>query len=48
MATEPMSNEERERWQLVLQALERAGKRDSYFYRRAVAIVETGRDPMRW
>jgi len=43
-----MSDEDRSRWQLVLEALEKAGKTDSYFYRRAVAIVKTGRDPMRW
>ena len=48
MAMEPMSDEDRSRWQLVLEALEKAGKTDSYFYRRAVAIVKTGRDPMRW
>jgi hypothetical protein len=48
MASESLSAEERQRWQDVLTALEKAGKQDSYFYRRAVAIVETGRDPMRW
>jgi hypothetical protein len=48
MASEVLSNDDRKRWEEVLTALEKAGKQDSYFYRRAVAIVKTGRDPMRW
>ena len=35
-------------WRLVKEALEHEGKTDCYFYRRAKAIVETGRDPFRW
>ena len=31
-------------WKKVKEALERAGKTDSYFYKRAVAILTTGRD----
>lgn len=33
-----------ENWRKVKQALEKAGKTDSYFYKRAVAILTTGRD----
>lgn len=35
----------RENWAQVKEALERAGKTDCHFYRRAVAVVTTGRDP---
>jgi len=31
-------------WRKVKAALEAAGKTDSYFYKRAVAILSTGRD----
>ena len=48
MASEVVSPKDRENWQRILTALEQAGKQDSYFYRRAAAIVKTGRDPMRW
>jgi len=34
-------------WKRVKKALEDAGKTDCYFYKRAVSIIETGRDPMR-
>ena len=37
-----------ENWKRVKQALEAADKTDCYFYKRAVSIIETGRDPMRW
>ena len=43
-----MDKRERDNWAKVKEALEREGKTDNYFYRRAVAIVETGKDPMRW
>jgi hypothetical protein len=43
-----MDKREIENWQKVKEALERAGKTDTYFYKRAVAIVNTGRDPMQW
>ena len=33
-----------ENWKRVKQALEAAGKTDCYFYKRAVSIIETGRD----
>ena len=41
-----MTTEERNNWKLVKKALEEADKTDCYFYRRAVAIVNGGDDPM--
>jgi hypothetical protein len=41
-----MTQREKDNWQKVKEALERAGKTDTFFYKRAVAIVTTGRDPM--
>ena len=41
-----MSTEERTNWEKVKVALEEADKTDCYFYRRAVAIVKGGEDPM--
>ena len=41
-----MSTEERDNWLKVKQALEEADKTDCYFYKRAVAIVEGGDDPI--
>ena len=35
-----------ENWQKVKEALEKAGKTDSMFYRRAVAIVAGRPDPL--
>jgi hypothetical protein len=35
----------RENWKKVKEALEAAGKTDCYFYKRAVQIELTGRDP---
>jgi hypothetical protein len=35
----------KENWRKVKDALETAGKTDSFFYRRAAAILKTGRDP---
>ena len=32
-------------WTKVKEALEEAGKTDCWFYRRACAVVETGKDP---
>ena len=43
-----LSSEEVNNWRKVKEALEKAGKTDSHFYTRAVAILETGRDPMKW
>lgn len=40
-----MDQRTRENWAKVKAALERAGKTDCDFYRRAVAVVTTGRDP---
>jgi hypothetical protein len=40
-----MDDRTRENWAKVKAALEEAGKIDCHFYRRAVAIVTTGRDP---
>jgi hypothetical protein len=34
-----------ENWKKVKEALEAAGKTDSYFYKRASAIIRTGVDP---
>ena len=36
-----------ENWQKVKEALEKAGKTDSMFYRRAVAIVAGRSDPLK-
>ena len=41
-----MSKEELENWQKVKDALEEAGKTDSFFYKRAVAILEGKPDPL--
>ncbi len=41
-----MSEAERTNWEKVKVALEEADKTDCYFYKRAVAIVESGEDPM--
>jgi hypothetical protein len=40
-----MDERTRENWLKVKAALEAAGKTDSPFYARAVAVVTTGRDP---
>ena len=41
-----MSTEERDNWLKVKEALEEADKTDCYYYKRAVAIVDGGNDPM--
>ena len=41
-----MSKEELENWQKVKDALEEAGKTDSFFYKRAVVILEGKPDPL--
>ena len=38
------STDQIQNWKKVKEALERAGKTDSYFYKRAVAILTTGKD----
>jgi len=43
-----LSSEEVNNWRKVKEALEKAGKTDCHFYTRAVAILKTGRDPMKW
>ena len=40
--------EELDNWRKVKKALEVANKTDCYFYQRACAILDTGRDPMKW
>jgi len=40
-----MDAQTRDNWRKVKEALEQAGKTDSYMYSRAVAIVRTGNDP---
>ena len=42
-----MSTEERNNWAKIKKALEEADKTDCYFYKRAVAIVEGGDDPIK-
>ena len=41
-----MSEDERANWKKVKEALEKAGKTDCYFYKRAVAICNGGKDPL--
>ena len=40
-----MDQQTRDNWLKVKIALEAAGKTDSYFYKRAAAIIKTGVDP---
>ena len=42
-----MSKEELENWQRVKEALEAAGKTDSFYYKRAVAICDGKPDPLK-
>jgi len=35
----------RDNWRRIKDALEAAGKTDNHYYRRALAILATGRDP---
>jgi hypothetical protein len=48
MAVEKLSPEQIENWRKVKEALEASGKTECFFYKRAVSIISTGRDPMRW
>ena len=41
-----MSEDERSNWKKIKEALEEAGKTDCYFYKRAVAICNGGKDPL--
>jgi len=40
-----MDKEVVDKWRKVKTALEEAGKTDSFFYKRALAVVTTGHDP---
>ncbi len=40
-----MDSAERENWRKVKEALEKAGKTDNHYYRRAVAICQGKGDP---
>lgn len=42
-----MDKTERENWQRVKEALEEAGKTDSYYYKRAIAILSGEEDPLK-
>ena len=42
-----MDDTEIENWRKVLVALEEAGKTDSFFYKRAVAILKGEDDPLK-
>ncbi len=42
-----MDKTERENWQKVKQALEEANKTDSYYYKRALAILAGDEDPLK-
>ena len=41
-----MNKDERENWKKVKVALEEAGKTDSFYYKRAVAICKGKDDPL--
>ena len=41
-----MSEEERNNWQRIKDAMEEKGTTDNYFYKRACAIVEGKKDPL--
>jgi hypothetical protein len=40
-----MDEEQVKKWALVKEALEKAGKTDSFFYKRALSVLKTGVDP---
>ena len=42
-----MDKQELENWQRVKEALESAGKTDSFYYKRAVAICDGKPDPLK-
>ena len=41
-----MDSHTRENWAKIKETLERTNKTDSYFYKRALAILKTGKDPL--
>jgi hypothetical protein len=48
MAVDKLSADQIENWKRVKEALEESGKTDCLFYKRAVSIMKTGRDPIKW
>jgi len=40
-----MTKEQIEKWKSVKEALEKAGKTDNHYYKRAATVVKTGVDP---
>lgn len=40
-----MDAEQLEKWRKVKEALEKTGKTDSFIYKRAATVVNTGKDP---
>ena len=42
-----MDKTEKENWEKVKEALEKAGKTDSFFYKRACLIIEGKPDPLK-
>ena len=42
-----MDDKELENWQRVKDALEKAGKTDTFYYKRAIAILEGKPDPLK-
>jgi len=40
-----VDKEQVEKWWRVKEALEKAGKTDSFFYKRAESVLKTGKDP---
>ena len=47
-AMEKFSAEQLENWKKIKDALEKAQKTDTFFYKRAVSIIKEGRDLMQW
>jgi len=45
---EKFSAEQLENWRKIKDALEKAEKTDTFFYKRAVSIIKEGRDLMQW
>jgi hypothetical protein len=41
-----MDERTKQNWQKIKEELEKAGKTDNMFYRRAISIVTTGHDPL--
>ena len=43
-----MDKQELENWKRIKEALEQADKKDSFFYKRAVDIIDGKPDPLKW